>query len=58
MNDFTWIYGWASGLLFFGVPLVFIAIVFYIYRPSARKKYRQAKQLPFEDADQDRRTRS
>ena len=58
MNEFGWLYGWISGLLFFAVPLVFIAIVLYVYRPSARKKYRKAKRLPFDDTEQDRRART
>ncbi|MGD2118000.1 MAG: CcoQ/FixQ family Cbb3-type cytochrome c oxidase assembly chaperone [Chromatiales bacterium] len=40
---------WLGQVWFFFVPLMFVAIVFYIYRPSARKKYKKAKKIPFED---------
>jgi cbb3-type cytochrome oxidase subunit 3 len=32
-------------------PLVFIAIVAYIYRPWAKKRYQKDGEIPFEDDD-------
>ena len=43
MND---LYFWMA---FFGAPLLLILITVYIYRPSARRKYREAKKIPFEE---------
>jgi cbb3-type cytochrome oxidase subunit 3 len=37
-------YGW-----FIGIPLVFLAIVFYIMRPSARQRYRKDAEIPFRE---------
>ncbi len=45
MNE---LYTWIS---FFAAPLLFILLVVYIYRPSARWKYQEAKKVPFEDQD-------
>ena len=33
--------------LFLGIPLVFLGIVIWIYRPSARKRYEADGNLPF-----------
>ncbi len=33
--------------LFLGIPLIFLAIVFWVYRPSARKRYEADGNLPF-----------
>jgi cbb3-type cytochrome oxidase subunit 3 len=37
-------------VVFFGAPLLLIATTAYVYRPSARAKYHEAKMLPFADA--------
>lgn len=37
-------YGW-----FIGVPLLFIVVVAYILRPSARKRYEHDGEILFED---------
>ena len=43
MNDFfTW-------LGFFGAPLLLALITVYVYRPSARPAYQEAKRIPFLD---------
>lgn len=34
--------------LFLGLPLLFLGIVFWIYRPGARKRYEEDARLPFE----------
>jgi cbb3-type cytochrome oxidase subunit 3 len=33
--------------LYWSVPLVFLAIVLWIYRPSARKRYKEDGNIPF-----------
>jgi len=33
--------------LYFGIPLAFLAIVAWIYRPSAKKRYQADGNLPF-----------
>lgn len=33
--------------LYLGLPLAFLGIVFWVYRPSARKRYDQDAKLPF-----------
>ena len=35
--------------LYIGVPLVFIGIVLYVYRPWARKRYQKDAEIPFAD---------
>jgi cbb3-type cytochrome oxidase subunit 3 len=37
-------YGW-----FIGIPLGFIVIVVYVFRPGARKKYEEEGRIPLED---------
>ncbi len=34
-------------VFYFGIPLIFIGIVFWVYRPSAKKRYRADGNLPF-----------
>jgi cbb3-type cytochrome oxidase subunit 3 len=38
-------YGW-----FIVVPLVFLIIVIYVFRPGARRRYEQDARIPFQDA--------
>jgi cbb3-type cytochrome oxidase subunit 3 len=33
--------------IFLGIPLIFLAIVVWIYRPSAKKRYEADGNLPF-----------
>lgn len=37
-------YGWLIS-----VPLVFVALVAWVYRPSARRRYQQDGAIPFDD---------
>ena len=37
-------YGW-----FLGVPLLFLIVVAYVFRPSAKKRYQRDGEIPFED---------
>lgn len=39
-------------LMLFGAPLLLIAIVAFVYRPSARKANREAKQILFNETDE------
>lgn len=39
---------------FLGVPLVFLGIVLWIYRPGAKKRYQDDGNLPFNDSDSDK----
>lgn len=41
-------YGW-----FIAVPLVFLIIVIYVFRPGARRRYEQDARIPFQDAPDD-----
>ena len=45
MNE---LYTWIS---FLAAPLLLILIIAYVYRPSARWKYQEAKKVPFEEKD-------
>ncbi len=38
--------------LFLGIPILFLAIVFWIYRPGARRRYREDGRLPFADGEE------
>jgi cbb3-type cytochrome oxidase subunit 3 len=33
---------------FFGIPLIFIGVVIWIFRPSAKKRYQADANLPFD----------
>jgi cbb3-type cytochrome oxidase subunit 3 len=33
--------------LFLGIPLLFLAVVVWIYRPGARKRYKDDGKIPF-----------
>jgi cbb3-type cytochrome oxidase subunit 3 len=35
--------------LYLGLPLVFLGIVIWVFRPSARKRYEAGGKLPFQD---------
>ncbi|MFO7640229.1 MAG: cbb3-type cytochrome c oxidase subunit 3 [Candidatus Competibacteraceae bacterium] len=37
-------YGW-----FIGIPVIFIVVVLYVFRPSARKKYEEHGKIPLQD---------
>jgi len=37
-------YGW-----FVGVPLVFLVVVAWVYRPGARRRYQRDGAIPFDD---------
>lgn len=37
--------------LFFGIPLIFLLIVVWVYRPGAGKRYREDGEMPFEEED-------
>lgn len=40
------LYTWIS---FLAAPILLIAIVAWMFRPSARRKYKEAKRIPFAD---------
>lgn len=33
---------------FFGIPLIFIGVVIWVFRPSAKKRYQADAKLPFD----------
>lgn len=35
--------------LYMVVPLIFVAVIFWIYRPSAKKRYEADGDIPFEE---------
>jgi cbb3-type cytochrome oxidase subunit 3 len=37
-------YGW-----FIGPPIALVAVIFYVYRKSARARYRHDAEIPFEE---------
>jgi cbb3-type cytochrome oxidase subunit 3 len=37
--------------LFLGIPLLILLIVFWVYRPSTRRRYQDDAQLPFDAAE-------
>ncbi|MDV7397183.1 cbb3-type cytochrome c oxidase subunit 3 [Arthrospira platensis SPKY1] len=39
-------YGW-----FIGIPVAFILVVLYVFRPGARKKYEDHGKIPLRDQD-------
>jgi len=38
--------------LFLGLPLLFLAIVFWVYRPGAARRYQKDGRLPFEGGEE------
>lgn len=44
----TWIW-------FIGIPVVFVLILLYVFRPGAKRRYRSDAQIPFRDDDNDKR---
>ena len=34
---------------FFGIPLLFIGIVIWVFRPGSKKRYQEDANLPFSD---------
>ena len=43
----------SSYVLYIGIPVLFVLIIFYLFRPGARRKYRRDAQIPFkEDKEQ------
>ena len=41
--------------LFLGIPILFLAIVAWIYRPGAARSYREDARLPFPEGEEDAR---
>ncbi|MDY6980709.1 MAG: cbb3-type cytochrome c oxidase subunit 3 [Pseudomonadota bacterium] len=41
--------GWLEYLWLIGIPLIFIAIVAYVYRPGARQRYRHDAEIPLNE---------
>jgi cbb3-type cytochrome oxidase subunit 3 len=44
-------------IAFFGAPLFLILVTAYVFRPSARERYREAKQVIFAEEREPRRRR-
>lgn len=40
-----------SEILFFAIPIAFIGVVIYIFRPSAKKQYEKDGEIPFKEED-------
>lgn len=38
--------------MFLGIPILFLVIVFWVYRPSARRRYREDGRLPFVEGEE------
>jgi cbb3-type cytochrome oxidase subunit 3 len=38
--------------LFLGIPILFLLIVFWVYRPGAAHRYRKDGRLPFQGGDE------
>lgn len=43
----------APYLWLIGIPLLFLLLVLYVFRPGAKRKYRNKAQIPFEE-DEDK----
>ncbi|WP_416224182.1 CcoQ/FixQ family Cbb3-type cytochrome c oxidase assembly chaperone [Thiohalophilus sp.] len=41
-----------------GIPIIFIGIVVYVYRPGARKRYKQDAKIPVNQAGETRQNSS
>jgi cbb3-type cytochrome oxidase subunit 3 len=41
-------------LWWLGVPLLFVLLVLYIFRPGAKRRYRKDARIPFEEERDDR----
>ncbi len=37
--------------MFLGIPILFLVVVFWVYRPGARRRYREDARLPFVEGD-------
>jgi cbb3-type cytochrome oxidase subunit 3 len=44
LGPFLATYGW-----FIAVPLIFIIIALFVFRPGAKRKYRKDAEIPFKD---------
>jgi cbb3-type cytochrome oxidase subunit 3 len=38
-------------ILFFGIPLAFLAVVIWVYRRGAKRRYREDGEIPFHEDD-------
>lgn len=38
-------------VLFFAIPIAFIGVVIYIFRPSAKKQYKKDGEIPFREEE-------
>jgi cbb3-type cytochrome oxidase subunit 3 len=41
-------------LWYIGIPVVFLLVIIYVFRPGARRKYRRDAEIPFREDTQDR----
>jgi cbb3-type cytochrome oxidase subunit 3 len=41
-------------LWYIGIPVVFVLVILYVFRPWARRKYRRDAEIPFREDSQDR----
>jgi cbb3-type cytochrome oxidase subunit 3 len=45
-NVFAWLW-------WLGIPLLFVLVVLYVFRPGAKRRYRKDGEMPFEDDRKD-----
>lgn len=38
--------------MFLGIPILFLAVVFWVYRPGARRRYQEDSRLPFVEGEE------
>jgi len=44
----------ADYVWFIGIPLIFLLIVLYVFRPGARRRYQKDAEIPFREEDDGR----
>lgn len=50
----SWLEAIAPYLVWFGIPLAFVALVIWVYRPGARRRYQQDATIPFREDKPDK----
>lgn len=40
-----------GNIWFIGIPLIFLIIVLYVFRPGARRRYQKDAEIPFREDD-------
>jgi len=45
-------FSWDDYVWYFGIPLAFLVVVAWIYRPSAKKRYEEDAEIPLHEQEE------